>query len=93
MSKHLTIVFEIEDADAFAEERSGLIDRMRNDGPVINGARVTAVSLDHEIRRLEFMEAAADAREDELDCVIGQIASATNIGDKSDYQQILDEAP
>lgn len=51
--KHVTVVYSVLDEDAFAMELNRVMDMFAELGEKLWG--VTAVSLDHEIKRLELV--------------------------------------
>lgn len=57
--RHLTVVFEIDDPAAFAEFSAPFFASMGG-APAVPGARVTAVSLEDEIARVEQLEQLDD---------------------------------
>lgn len=87
MSRYLTVVYKIEDAEAFKPQMEKLRDQML--GPC-DGAEVSAMSMDHEVHRLELIEQAVSQRVDDLPAVIDDITSRTGIHLFKDISEILD---
>ena len=80
----LTCVYTIKDKSAFNDERN----RINSNFKSVEGEpwAITSMSLGHEIRRLELLEAAHDVlRYDLMDEIFGLIDPAP-IGDISDLQ-------
>jgi hypothetical protein len=75
MAMHLTVVYTIHDNDAFDEERKRLQSYFKSsDG---EPWAITAMSLDHEMQRLHWIESALDEGDmDAIDAAISHI----NIG-------------
>jgi len=62
--KHLTVVFTINDKEAFRPELDKLMANFK--GSEGEPWAITAISRDHEMRRLELIEEAVEARRFEL---------------------------
>ncbi len=72
MPRHLTVVYTINDDDSFTEER----DRLMTFFQESKGKpwAITAISIDHEINRLHWVEEALSANDmDAVDAAIGHI--------------------
>ncbi|MES2090342.1 MAG: hypothetical protein V4532_10245 [Pseudomonadota bacterium] len=83
MKKYLTVVYTINDADAFESERARLMASMqRSDG--LPWA-ITAMSLDDEMHRGYLMGAAAQSGQAEL---ISVIARHTDIGNVNSLAEL-----
>lgn len=61
---HLTVVYSIRDASSFLAEHQRVMDMFQNIGD--RPWAITAVSTDHEIRRIELIEEAINHDEHEL---------------------------
>ncbi len=83
MPEHLTVVYTINDPEAFAEERQKLKDNfMPSKGKPWS---ISAMSLDHEINRIYFIEEAIENNDEDL---IPAILSHANIGNVEDYHGV-----
>lgn len=84
MTEYLTIVYTINDQEAFKEIRKALIGSMAaSDGKPFS---ITACSCDHEITRIELIEEAMDARKTDL---LDDIVSCRNIGDFKNINEFI----
>ncbi len=72
MPKFITVVYTINDEAKFKEERDRLFDDFKSsEGKAWS---ITAISDDHEIRRLEWVEQALEAKDmDAVDAAISHI--------------------
>lgn len=73
--KHLTVVYAIADEESFAPELASIMDRFSRLGEQPWG--VAAVTMDHEIKRLELIE---EALSDEDFQLAKAVLSHTEIG-------------
>ena len=80
MSNYITVVFEINDIDTFYREVPGLHASMLN--PTGSPWRVTAMSLDDEITRLNILEEVLD-HDGVEDDTLRDILSEDNIASKT----------
>jgi len=84
MTEYLTIVYTINDSEAFKETRKELISSMAtSDGKPF---AITACSCDHEIRRVELIEEAIDTRNPDL---LDDIISCRNIGNVKNINEFM----
>lgn len=85
MPRYVTVVFEINDEEAFKAEMPGLAEKMNlNEGAPW---RVTGMALDDELTRQDLMEEANEHPDGQQ--AIRDIIRATNISDKS-IQDFID---
>lgn len=87
MPTYLTVVYAIQDEAAFAPERKKMLSLFG--APSSQPFAITAMSTSHEIRRLELMEEAAEARLDDLAGVIDAIASRPDIAPTQTLQDVI----
>jgi hypothetical protein len=88
MSHYLTVVYTINDAKAFEPTRKKIFEDFHDSGgrPVA----ATAVSLDHEMQRMHWIEQAAGSIDDYYDLreMIDYIVSHPDIGNVSDLDEL-----
>lgn len=81
--KYLTVVYTINSTEDFLEENTRLQSLFtESDG---KPWAITAMSVDHEIHRLELIESALDSDQDEL---IGVIINHPEIGNVCDLDAL-----
>jgi len=88
MPKHLTVVYTINDPEAFEPTRRKIFEDFGDsDGKAF---AATAVSLDHEMQRVHWMEQAAVTIEDHyaLHEMIDHIAGHPDIGNVSNLKEL-----
>ena len=88
MNRYLTVVYTINDTEAFEPTREMIQEQFK---PSANEPfAITAMSVDHEIRRLELIEQAAEECDDihELREMIETIAGHLKIGDVKNLEQL-----
>ena len=92
MSRYLTVVYTINDTDAFEPTRKMIQDQFK---PSENEPfAITAMSVDHEIRRMELIEQAAEECDDihELREMIETITGHLKIGDVHSLEELRGES-
>ena len=83
MPEHITVVYTINDPEAFAEERQKLKDNfMSSEGKPWS---ISAMSLDHEMNRVRFIEEAIENDDEDL---IQLILNHADIGNVEDYHEV-----
>lgn len=90
MPKYLTVVYTINDDDAFEPTRKSIFEQLqKSDGKPF---AATAVSLDHEMQRVHWMEQAAENISDgyELRAMIETIAGHTDIASVSTLDELYE---
>ena len=88
MKRYLTVVYTINDTEAFKPTRKMIQEQFK---PSENEPfAITAMSADHEIRRMELIEQAAEECDDiyELREMIEAIAGHPKIGDVKNLEQL-----
>jgi hypothetical protein len=83
MPTHLTVVYTINDENAFAAERERLLSLFK--GSKGEQWAITAMSKDHEMRRVDLIQDAVD--EDAMD-LIEDILGACEIGNSTTLDDI-----
>jgi len=80
MTRHITVVYTINDDDAFADEMARITGNMKSSGG--EPWAITAMSLDHEMQRVEYMERIAKNLSGDYDLAdwIDHIAGIDGIG-------------
>ncbi|WP_299314992.1 hypothetical protein [uncultured Halomonas sp.] len=94
MPRHLTVVYTIHDDALFEDEQQKIFERFRQSacsGSEAEPWTITAVSSDHEIRRLELIEQALEQEDDRVE-LIARILGQTDIGNADDLQ-VLQTTP
>lgn len=88
MPKYMTVVYAINDDDAFEPTRRAIIDKLKKLGD--QPFAVTAVSLDNEMVRIHWMEQAAENIDDiyELRDTINNIISHADIDNVSSLDEL-----
>lgn len=81
--KHLTVVYTIADESSFTNELATIMDRFTALGE--KPWCITAVSTDHEIRRLELIE---EALEDEDLLLANAVLSHADIGNVASLTEL-----
>ena len=88
MPKYLTVVYTIHDEEAFEPTRKAILDQFRRvpsspDGALNLPFAVTAFSMDHELRRVHWMEQAVEHIRDgyKLRDTLESISGHVNIGE------------
>lgn len=82
--KHLTVVYSIQDGDAFMSEHQRIMELFYHDmGDKPWG--ITAVSLDHEIRRIELIEEAINMSDMDL---VYELLEHTDVGNLQTLQEL-----
>ena len=85
--KYLTVVFAINSDEGFAAMRKQIFDNFKqNEGEPWT---VSAVSQDHEIRRVELMEQAAERDRFECADAIERLASWSDVGNVPSLDVVL----
>ena len=70
--KFLTVVYTINDAEEFEEERLSVMEKFKS--PKDQPWAITAISIDHEIHRLDLLTEALSNQDDEkVDRLLGHI--------------------
>lgn len=82
----LTVVYTINDPAAFEETRKSIIDSMsKSDGKPFS---VTAISCDHEMRRLHLIEQALDKGNM---AAVDKAISSANIGNIKNIDELMEQ--
>lgn len=81
--KHLTVVYSIVDEAAFATEMNRVMSIYSDLGEKLWG--ITAVSIDHEIKRLQLVEQALNKNDVDI---IPAILAHTDIGNVRDINEL-----
>lgn len=88
MTKYLTVVYTINDSNAFESTRQAIFDSFKqaSDLPFA----VTAISLDHEMQRIELIERALEEIDDFYDLrdTIDEIIAHPSIADIKNINDI-----
>lgn len=88
MLRYITVVYTINDSDAFEPTRKAIFDQFKDSDGLPFAA--TAVSNDHEIQRVYWMEQAVENIHDSYDLkkTIDAIVGHTNIGDVKSLNEL-----
>lgn len=82
--KHLTVVYRIQDSDAFMGEHQRIMECFNHEmGNKPWG--ITAMSLDHEIRRIELIEEAINLNDFDL---VHELLEHTDVGNLQTLQEL-----
>jgi len=79
MVRYLTVVFKINDEDSFKTQKEELHAKMLDSGD--DSWCVSAMSLDHEMARVDLMEKASVL--DDGKYIIEEIVGAMDVGNKN----------
>lgn len=83
--EYLTVIYTINDPAAFEETRKAIIGSMqKSEGKPF---AVTAMSCDHEMRRLDLIEQALDAGNM---AAVDKAISSANIGNIKDLDELME---
>lgn len=80
---HLTVVYSIRDSSAFLAEHQRVMDMFQDIGD--RPWAITAVSTDHEIRRVELIEEAAE--NDDIDIVL-ELIEHPDVGNLGSLEEL-----
>ncbi len=84
---HLTVVYSIRDTSAFLAEHQRVMDMFQEIGD--RPWAITAVSTDHEIRRIELIEEAISQDEHEL---VKTLIDHDDVGNLTSLEALTGEA-
>ena len=84
---HLTVVYSIRDSSAFLAEHQRVMDMFQDIGD--KPWAITAVSTDHEIRRVELIEEAISQDEHEL---VQTLIDHDDVGNLASLEALNSEA-